>query len=238
MIHQGDCLNFMRTLEPESVKIIVTSPPYNLINSSGNGIQKPGRIWKNPPLRFGYDNYSDAIPRADYINWQRECLAEMMRILRTDGAIFYNHKFRVQHGLIQDHHEILSGLPVRQQIVWQRSGGVNFNDRFFLPTYEIIYLIAKPDFKLLPKKNLVGDVWKFRQDQANPHPAPFPVELPTRCISSVGDGLVFDPFLGSGTTALAAERLGREWIGIDLSPKYCAMALERIQQEKCQLKLF
>lgn len=213
----------------ESVKVVVTSPPYNIRNSTGNGL-KDGRggKWANAALIGGYDSHEDALDYDEYVEWQRNCLSEMMRILRPDGAIFYNHKWRVQNGLLQNRDDILNGFPVRQIIIWQRSGGVNFNKGYFLPTYEVIYLIAKPKFSLVPKANALGDVWKIPQESKNKHPAPFPVELPNRCIESVDDGLVFDPFMGSGTTAIAAEINKRPWMGIEISPVYCAMANERI----------
>lgn len=160
-----------------------------------------------------------------------------MRILKKDGAIFYNHKWRVQGGLLQDRHEIIEGLPVRQIIIWQRSGGINFNPGYFLPTYEVIYLIANPHFKLAPKANAHGDIWQFKQEMHNPHPAPFPVHLIERIISSTAADIVLDPFMGSGTTAIAAARHCRNYIGIDISPDYCRMARERVAEDKKQLRL-
>jgi len=164
----------------------------------------------------------------DYMQWQRDCLTAMMRVLRPDGAIFYNHKWRVQGGLLQDRHDIVNGFPVRQIIIWQRNGGINFNKGYFLPTYEVVYLICKPDFKLASKANAIGDVWKISQELKNEHPAPFPVKFAMRCIESVDTGVVLDPFIGSGTTAIAAENANRPWIGIDNSEKYCEMAEKRI----------
>jgi modification methylase len=117
------------------------------------------------------------MPHEKYVQWQRYCLTEMMRVLKEDGAIFYNHKWRVQGGLLQDRNDIVDGFPVRQIIIWQRKGGINFNPGYFLPTYEVIYLIAKPDFRLAPKANAHGDIWEFAQEMNNPHPAPFPVHL-------------------------------------------------------------
>ena len=152
----------------------------------------------------------------------------MWRLLKEDGAIFYNHKWRVQAGLLQDRNEIVKGLPVRQIIIWKRKGGINFNPGYFLPTYEVIYLIAKPDFKLVPKANAYGDVWEFTQEMKNGHPAPFPVALIDRIISSTNAQIVLDPFMGSGTTAIAAIMNKRHYIGIELSPEYCQMAKERI----------
>jgi site-specific DNA-methyltransferase (adenine-specific) len=151
-------------------------------------------------------------------------LTEMMRVLRPDGAIFYNHNWRVQKGLLQDRADIVSEFPVRQIIIWQRAGGINFNPGYFLPTYEVIYLIAKPGLRLTAKASALGDVWRIPQELDNPHPAPFPLELAERALRSTNAEIVLDPFLGSGTTALAARNIGRDWIGIELSPEYCVMA--------------
>lgn len=228
-VHCGDAEKVMEQLPVRSVDLIVTSPPYNLRNSTGNGM-KDGRggKWAGAQLINGYDTHDDAMPYDEYVQWQRRCLRSMMRLLRDDGAIFYNHKWRVQDGLLQHRSDILDGFPVRQIIIWQRKGGINFNPGYFLPTYEVIYLIAKPGFKLAAKANAIGDVWGITQGEANPHPAPFPLELAARCIRSTTAGMVLDPFLGSGTTAIAAESLDREWIGIDVAESYCALARERI----------
>ncbi len=227
--HCGDCIQLMNSMPAESVGLIVTSPPYNLRNSTGNGM-KDGRggKWEKAQLINGYESHDDNMPHDQYVEWQRKCLTAMMRVLRNDGAIFYNHKWRVQGGLLQDRHDIVQGFPVRQIIIWQRSGGINFNAGYFLPTYEVIYMICKPDFKLAPKANAQGDVWNISQESNNPHPAPFPVELAQRCIRSTNAEIILDPFLGSGSTAIAAEACGRQWIGLEISDEYCKLARERI----------
>ncbi len=141
----GDAVKEMQKFPSESVDLIVTSPPYNLKNSTGNGM-KDGRggKWANAALVNGYQNHSDCMPHEEYVKWQRECLTEMMRLIKENGAIFYNHKWRVQDGILQDRQDIVQGFPVRQIIIWRRKGGFNFNPGYFLPTYEVIYLIAKP----------------------------------------------------------------------------------------------
>ena len=222
----ADCLQTMKEMPSNSVDLIVTSPPYNLKNSTGNGM-KSGTAsgkWANAALQKGYSHYDDNMPHEQYVQWQRDCLGEMFRLIENDGAIFYNHKWRVQDGLLQDRQDIVSGFPVRQIIIWRRKGGINFNPGYFLPTYEVIYLIAKPDFKLVPKSNGVGDVWEFTQEMKNGHPAPFPVALIDRIIGSTNAQIILDPFMGSGTTAIVAMGLKRNYIGIELSPDYCEMA--------------
>ena len=232
-VYCGDCLTLMAKLPPASIGVIVTSPPYNLRNSTGNGM-KDGRggKWPQAELLHGYHGHADNLPAETYIQWQRRCLTAMMRLLPQDGAIFYNHKWRVQGGLLQDRSEIVKGFPVRQIIIWKRNGGINFNPGYFLPTYEVIYLIAKAGFRLRPQANAVGDVWHIPQETRNPHPAAFPVELAHRCIQSTTVQIVLDPFLGSGTTAIAAKALHRNWIGIEASPSYCDLANERIAQSR------
>ena len=228
-VHCGDAVEMMGRMPVDSVDVIVTSPPYNIKNSSGNGLKNgSGGKWENAGLIEGYAAHDDAMPHDEYVEWQRTCLKAMMRVLRIDGAIFYNHKWRVQKGLIQDRSDILDGFPVRQIIIWQRNGGFNFNPGYFLPTYEVIYLIAGPKLKLAPKANALGDVWHIPQEANNNHPAPFPVELAQRCIESTTGRVVLDPFIGSGSTALAAIAAGRQWVGMDISEDYCKMARERI----------
>ncbi len=234
----GDCIKIMGNLPAKSIDLVVTSPPYNLKNSTGNGLKNgSGGKWSNAELINGYSHHDDSMPHEKYVQWQRDCLTEMMRVTKKDGAIFYNHKWRVQNGLLQDRDDIVEGFPVRQIIIWQRKGGINFNPGYFLPTYEVIYLIAKPDFKLAPKANSHGDIWEFGQEMNNPHPAPFPVHLIERVICSTTGKTILDPFIGSGTTAIAALRHDRNYIGIDISPDYCEMAEKRIEKEKQQFKI-
>ncbi len=228
-IHHGDCLTLLAQMPDSTADLVVTSPPYNLLNSSGNGMKNGnGGKWSRAALMQGYTTHADAMPHHDYVEWQRECLSEMMRVLSPDGAIFYNHKWRVQKGLLQDRTDIVEGFPVRQIIIWQRSGGFNHNPGYFLPTYEVVYLIAKPGFRLAPKAGGVGDVWQIRQDRGNPHPASFPVDLARRAISATTANVVLDPFIGSGTTAVAALLEGRQYIGIDLSEDYCHLSRQRV----------
>ena len=219
----------MRQIPDGGADLVVTSPPYNIKNSTGNGL-KDGRggKWQNAALKSGYSHHDDCMPHDRYVEWQRDCLAEMLRIIPDDGAIFYNHKWRVQAGLLQDRHDILDGFPVRQIIIWRRKGGFNFNPGYFLPTYEVFYLIAKPGFALKPGANGFGDVWEFTQEMKNPHPAAFPVALIDRIVSSTKARTILDPFIGSGTTALSAINFDRNFIGIEISPDYRDMAEDRI----------
>ena len=216
-IHQGDCARVMRRIPAGSVDLVFTSPPYNLRTSSGNG----RRNWP------GYDGHSDDMPHRDYVRWQRRCLTQMMRLLAPHGAIFYNHVYRVQHGRLQGHNDILAGFPVRQIIIWNRSGGTNYNPGYYLPTYEVIYLIANPGFRLAQS---YPDIWRAHQEDSDwiPEIPTFPLDLPLTAIQTTGAQVILDPFLGSGTTAAAAKLEGRDYIGIEKSRRYCAIARRRL----------
>ena len=151
-IINGDAIKEMKKMDDKSIDLVVTSPPYNIKNSSGD--------------------YQDNLPHDQYVQWQKDCLSEMLRLIKDNGAIFYNHKWRVQKGLLQDRNDIVNDFPVRQIIIWNRFGGINFNKGYFLPTYEVIYLIAKKDFRLAEGANSQGDVWRISQERKNAHPAP------------------------------------------------------------------
>lgn len=231
-ITHSDALAFLKTLPDESVDMVLTSPPYNLANTSGGGLKgafgSRKSLWNNAKLAHGYSNHDDNMPHEDYVAWQRAVLEQSWRVLSNDGAIFYNHKWRVQNGVLQDRADIVQGLPVRQIIIWHRAGGLNFNDNYFLPTYEVIYLIAKPSFRLAKGASGLGDVWRIPQEADTQHPAPFPLVLAERCIRATSAQVICDPFIGSGTTAIAARNAGRHFVGCDISPEYVAMANKRL----------
>lgn len=227
---QGDVLTELKKIPDGTFDFALTSPPYNLKNSTGNGM-KPHKVgkWSNAKLIDGYDGHGDSMPHEEYVAWQRDVIAEVMRTLKEDGAFFYNHKWRVQGGLIQDRSDIVEGFPVRQIIIWARKGGINFNPGYFLPTYEVIYVIAKKGFKLEKGANRLGDVWQITQDIKNPHPASFPLELALNVVDSCKGNLVLDPFMGSGTTAAAAKLRGKNYCGIERSEQYLRLAQERME---------
>ena len=231
-IHQGDALAVMEQIPTGTVDLAVTSPPYNLRNSTGRGLvwRHPSGHWPTSRLNRGYECHADAMPLEQYVQWQRDVIARILELLPPEGALFYNHKNRVQNGLLQDRDDIVHGFPVRQIIVWDRGGGMNQNPGYFIPAHELIYLIAKPKFRLSPHGMTKTDVWHISPERGNnPHPAPFPMALARRAIASTDATAVLDPFIGSGTTGLAAVSLHRRYLGIELSAEYCRLAEGRIK---------
>lgn len=236
-IHQGDSLELMASIPSESVAVTVTSPPYNMgfTNPPEKAGHKPGRH------KGGYDDFRDAVPRNEYIGYHRAMLTEIMRVLKPDGLLWYVHRRQSVSApdgqpFLPD--ALLDGFPVRSEIIWDKlSPGAGFSasgrdGRAFYPTqsYETIFLIAKTfDSGMDRQEAGRGDIWRIPRQTVNGHPAPFPVELAARCIlASMCQGLVFDPFMGSGSTALAATKLGRGWLGFERSPQYIKVATQRI----------
>ena len=208
----------MRRLPDECIDLVVTSPPYNL--------RSGGRCRGWP----GYDGYGDDLPHDEYVAWQQECLREMHRIIKPTGAIFYNHAPRIHQGVQWRHEDILEPFDVRQTIIWHRAGGVNHNPQYLSPSYEYIYVMAKPGFRVAPDWTM-GDVWKMGQEKRRwiPEVPAFPVQLPQNAIRATGAKVVLDCFMGSGTTAVAAVLEGADYIGIEQSARYCAVARERVE---------
>ncbi|HEX2614931.1 MAG TPA: DNA methyltransferase, partial [Nitrososphaera sp.] len=85
MLHCADCLDSMREMPAGSVDLVVTSPPYNLSNTTGGGMKNAGTGKWTPLLKDGYDGHDDNMPHDQYVAWQRECLTEMMRLLSDNG---------------------------------------------------------------------------------------------------------------------------------------------------------
>ena len=226
----GDCLERLKEIPDRSVDLVFTSPPYNLGNTSGGGFPKKATgKWSGGELSNGYNSYHDNMLHDEYVMWQQSVLKECWRVLKDDGAIYYNHKPRVQNGELRMPLELNPGLPLRQIVIWERSGGINFSPSFYLPTHEWVMILAKKDFRLRDKKaSGAKDIWKIPQERNNPHPAPFPVELPTIALETTNCQVVLDPFMGSGTTGVACKHLNRKFIGIEMDEKYFEMAKGRI----------
>lgn len=250
MIVVSDALDFLRDLPDDSVPLFLFSPPYNLGNSSGGGLQAyrghysdaagfgkrggKGR-WKNAALASGYGDFDDTMPHDEYVAWQHALLSECWRCLPDTGAIFYNHKPRIFHGvLVEPRDYVPAGLTVRQRIIWARAGGINCSPTFYCSTYEELLVICKPDFRLTSKgASAIGDVWYIPQESNTWHPAPFPLPLAQRVLETTMPTLVCDPFAGSGTVAKAARQFGIDFIGCDRNPRYVERAnkeLERVQR--------
>jgi site-specific DNA-methyltransferase (adenine-specific) len=248
-LYLGDCREVLPTLS--DIQLVVTSPPYNLggapwvgfghwksNNPAGSG--GAGK-WKGGANGTGveYGQHRDDMPWPEYVAWQHEIVGLIWASLADDGAIFYNHKPRVVGASVWTPLELLPPtVLLRQIIIWNRPGGMNYNPTAFVPTHEWIMLLAKEAFRLKSRGvSGLGDAWAMRPDK-NEHSAPFPLELPTKAIDATVFGVVCDPFMGSGTTGVAAVKAGRPFIGIEKNPKFFDDACRRIDASTKQGAMF
>ena len=236
-----DCLEFLKGLDDNSVNCIVTSPPYNKGYWSRNRNMNNGFHTKS--RRIEYENFDDMMQPEDYEAWQRSILDECLRVLTPDGSLFYNHiDILCEHNTI--HPTYVYDYPIKQIIIWNRGNTPKLDNTYFFPISEYIFWIkkskdAKPKFHK-DKAAFKKSVWEFCADNNNDHPAPYPLELAFNCIASTTDkgDVVADPYMGSGTTAIAAIQNGCSYLGSDTSEKYKAMAERRIKLEQAQLTLW
>ena len=219
-----DCLKVLPTLEESSVDLIITSPPYNLGNNHHTGNKQ-------------HKAYNDNLPEAEYQEQQLQFLNECFKLLKETGSLIYNHKNRIRKGRQLSPYEWIfkSNFVVKQEIVWVNRSQ-NFDKMRFYPFTERLYwLTKKPETKLFNAINHY-DVfdwkeWKPVGTKGN-HTRAFPekmVEDILKCFPNAE--VVLDPYMGSGTTGVAAKNLNREFIGIELDKIYFDMASKRINNE-------
>ncbi len=221
-LYNADCRDVLPVLS--DIDLVFTSPPYNL---RGDGHKIGGHYFTN--LNDGYNSYTDDLPSEDYQQFQHDVLRACWASLSDTGAIYYNHKPRVSGGEIKLPFNLIPDeIPIRQIITWDRGNGFNRVFQYYVPRYEWIIMLAKPNFRITTRD--VWDIWKFPPARSK-HPAPFPIELPATAINTTDAQTILDPFAGSGTTLRAAKDAGRKAIGIELDETYCEMIVERLAQE-------
>lgn len=248
VVYPGDCLELLKSIPDESVKLVVTSPPYNI-----------GK------------EYEKQLKLETYLEQQTAVIQESVRCLSWNGSICWQVGNYVNNGAIVPLDTVLYpiftglGLKMRNRIIWHFGHGLHCNRRFS-GRYEVIIWYTKSDkytFKLDPvrvpqkypkKKHFKGpnagkfscnplgknpgDLWVIPNVKSNhvektEHPCQFPVELIERLVLSMTNknDWVLDPFLGTGTSIIAAIRHKRRGVGAETVKKYIDIARQRIELE-------
>lgn len=230
-IINGECLDVLKTLPNDCIDIGITSPPYN------KGGKSKGWLVKNVKYTTNDDNIDEGLYQSNQI----DILNELYRVIKPGGSFFYNHKLRWNRGLMYHPIQWLEKTKwtIRQEIVWDRMIASNIRGWRFWQIDERIYWLYKPinnnkiGKEMLSKHSLLTSIWKIPPEKNNTHPAPFPIEIPTRIIYSLTDDdedvVVIDPFCGSGTTMVASKLLNKKYIGIDISKEYVDMTNKRLE---------
>lgn len=241
IIYNEDCMKTLQRLGSGTIDLIVTSPPYNK-NAYATDKGTSGFWSAMRGRQIAYDTYSDSMPQADYEAWQKDVINECLRVLKPTGSLFYNHKDIIVDGVIVPPKWVYD-FSIHQQIIWNRGSSCANDPHYFQPITEYIYWIVKDPKNVFFDKSQSAfrqNVWNINFETNTKHPAPFPKVLVGNIIQSCSEegDIVYDQFMGSGTTALMAARLKRKFIGSEISQNYCKIANERIWNEMRQLTLF
>lgn len=203
-IIQGDCLEVMKTFPDKSVDLILTDPPY-------------GKMWTRGKNGIGVDKKSNENDKTLWdIKPTKEIFDEMMRVSKNQ-IIFGGQYFT----------DILP--PSNCWIVWDKRGNFPRGKQIPFADCELAWTSFN---KTIKKYTLVVQGFVNESKDKRVHPT----QKPTEVIKSIlldysnEDDIVLDPFLGSGTTAVACKELKRNYIGIEISPEYCKIAEDRLRQ--------
>lgn len=240
-IYNEDCLETMKRIPDNSIDCVVTSPPYNKSSWSLN--QNINNGFKTKSRKIKYGEFEDNLDPEDYEKQQRQVLTECMRIIKPTGSIFYNH-IDILHNHNTIHPKYVYDFPIKQIIIWNRKNTPKLDLSYFYPINEYIFWIKKSESSIpkffRDKAHFKKNIWDIPPETSNEHPAPFPLILAANCIISTTDesDLVYDPYIGSGTTALAAAKYRRNYIGSELNKDYIKIAEKRIDTLLTQTTLF
>ncbi len=234
----------MKELPNDSIHLMVTSPPYNV-----------GK------------EYDKDLTLQEYRKLLNNVFTEVYRVLVHGGRACINIANVGRKPYIPLHAYIIGdmqkiGFLMRGEIIWDKSASAGTSTAWgswqsatnptLRDTHEYILVFSKENFNRHPngRKSTIKkeefleytkSVWRFPTESAKRvgHPAPFPIELPSRLIKlyTLEGDLVLDPFIGSGTTAIAAKRLNRNFVGYETNEEYLSLANERLLNEFAQRKL-
>ena len=210
----------------QKADMVFTSPPYNADTKAGQGDIFNGK----KSVKLYSEGYSDKLPSCDYVHFAASVLEICFAV--TDGFIFWNVSYNAKSRF--EYIQQISGrLPyLVEQICWKKSSTIPFKGSL-MRDWEPIYVLST-NKQSLNTKNVTSNFWQVSNTNAQQenHKACFPVELPEKGIAlvNVNTGIIFEPFCGSGTTVIAAEKTERNCYGMELDPKYCDVIVKRWQE--------
>lgn len=233
-LHQGDCLEILKTFEDNSIDCVITSPPYNMgLRIKGDKYIKRTETSK---ISTKYHNFKDDLTMAEYYDFTKKVLTELLRV---SDLVFYNIQFLTGNKvalfkIIGDFAEKIKDIIIWDKVLAQPAMAEKvLNSRF-----EVILILqnSKPYSRVFDtavfNRGTLNNLWQIKPDKNNnpKHKAIFPKELCRTIITNFtkeGD-TILDCFMGTGTTGTMAKELERNFIGIEIDEDYFATAKEQI----------
>lgn len=226
----GDCLEVMKHIPDNSVDLVVTDPPY--------GISQAGVIHKRS-VGMGSRRYDffdgDSLPMQMLNNTVLPSLRMMIKKLKDNGSIYV----WLSHRQIGDIVTLLEANGFRTRpMAWVKTApppappNTGWASGFEICIYGTLPKRTWNQDRVIMSNVFVADSYRHGNPQKTGHPTQKPISVigsQIKASSDKGD-IILDPFLGSGTTPVAAKQLGRKYIGIEIIPDYCKIAEQRLAQ--------
>ena len=249
----GDCREVLATFPDHCIDLVFADPPYNL---SGHGLRWQGKSMGGD--WYMVNEQWDTMNQGQYQTFTRDWLKEVKRVLKPTGAIYVCGTLHNLGTLLSTLEQLeLRALNV---ITWYKPNAMpSMTRRTYTHACEYLLYFARgtnwtfnyeevkrinPERRKDGETKQMRDLWTFpvcqgherlhREDGRALHPTQKPEALVERAIaaSSHPEDVILDPFMGSGTTAVVAQRLGRRWIGIERDPGYRDAALARLHSAR------
>lgn len=236
-IFNESCLNTLARMSDDSVDLVITSPPYNMNLRIRDGKYCSRQITKEFSTK--YDGFSDNMPIAEYFDFH---LRVIKALLRVAPIVFYN--VQIVTGSKRAVFKLLGELNeyVKDIIVWDKENAQPaMSEGVLNRQYELIIVFAKRDaisrkFNYCNfERGTLNDVWRIKRGKkvTNLHGATFPEELVEKILTNFSRerDVVYDPFMGTGTTAVVCKKMNRRFIGSEIITSYVEVAKERLQND-------
>ncbi|HVN66078.1 MAG TPA: site-specific DNA-methyltransferase [Methanomicrobiales archaeon] len=225
-IYPGDALGLLRGVPGGSIDLVVTDPPFAIdFRPQRNNYNRTGsRV---------VEGYRE-IAAKDYLSFTEEWMGEACRALRPTGSLYVFSGWNRLRDVLQALDE--TGLTTVNHLIWKYQFGVFTKKRYVTSHYHILFAVKDPKKYFFSKaEHYPEDVWVINREywtgkRKTPTKLPLALVKKILAFSSREGDLVLDPFLGSGTVAVAAKEMGRHYLGFEIVPEYYEFAKERLAQ--------
>ena len=238
-IYKEDCLKTLKKMKDASVDLVITSPPYNMNLRISKGRYHSRQIVKE--ISTKYAEFPDNLPIDEYNLLHTNILRELLRV---SDLVFYN--IQIVTGSKRSIFKMIGEFSdyLKDIIVWDKGYVQPAMQKQVLNKRTELILVFENDYPVSRQfrkrgqfaRGTLDDLWEIKRERSKgeSHGAIFPQELVATILenfSEEGD-VVFDPFMGTGTTAVVAKQLNRKFIGSEISQKYIDIANKRLKDSQ------